>query len=40
MGLLVQRNAISQFLAMGLSIEEVSKTLNLSVEKVQKILHS
>jgi len=36
--LLVQRNAISRLLAMGLSMEEVSETLSLSVEEVQKIL--
>ncbi|NEQ37252.1 MAG: Uma2 family endonuclease [Okeania sp. SIO3I5] len=38
MGLLVQRNAISRLLAMGLSLEEVSETLGLTVEKVQEIL--
>ncbi|NER04710.1 MAG: Uma2 family endonuclease, partial [Okeania sp. SIO3C4] len=37
-GLLIQRNAISRLLAMGLSIEEVSETLSLSVEEVQEIL--
>ncbi|GFZ94972.1 hypothetical protein CYANOKiyG1_05990 [Okeania sp. KiyG1] len=36
--LLVQRNAISRLLAMGLSMEEVSETLGLSVEEVQKLL--
>ncbi|NEP82895.1 MAG: Uma2 family endonuclease [Okeania sp. SIO3B3] len=37
-GLLIQKNAISRLLAMGLSMEEVSETLSLSVEEVQEIL--
>ncbi|NER04708.1 MAG: Uma2 family endonuclease [Okeania sp. SIO3C4] len=36
--LLVQKNAISRLLAIGLSMEEVSETLSLSVEEVQKLL--
>lgn len=36
--LLVQKNAISKLLAMGLSVEEVSDTLGLSVEEVQENL--